>query len=156
MKAKVILLADDDADDVMLFKEALSEIDSSITCYTAENGEEALKLISGLLIDKPDVIFLDINMPLMNGWQFLSELKRDPFLEHIPVVMYSTSSYKSDIDKSFMLGAICFFVKPGSFRELKSILQIILSEGDETELIKKIQDFKDSRQVFGWDVSLPE
>ena len=83
-------LADDDEDDTSLFAEALMGIDSAIQFYSANNGRELLeKLKSGK--EEPQVIFLDINMPVMNGWQFLTALAEDPRLAGIPVIVLTAA-----------------------------------------------------------------
>ena len=119
------LLADDDSDDKTLFCEALSEIDPSIVCHTASDGKEALAILSEKQIKKPNIIFLDINMPVMDGWQCLGKLKEHTDHKDIPVIMYSTSSYQRDIDLALESGAFCFFTKPSDYRELRSILRLI-------------------------------
>jgi CheY-like chemotaxis protein len=124
MEQKIILLADDDRDDIEMFCEALEEIDNTVTCYWTINGEELLNKINGL-IDKPNLIFLDVNMPIMNGWGCLKALKEDKRYSDIPVIMISTSSHKEDIDAAISLGALCYFVKPNDFKDLIYVLQII-------------------------------
>lgn len=100
-----ILLVDDDLDDVDLFREALNEVDSLVNFHSAKNGLEALELLHSTQIITPDLIFLDINMPAMNGWRCLAELKNTPLLKQIPVVMYSTSATKMDEQRASGLGA---------------------------------------------------
>lgn len=126
MSEKIILLADDDWDDTEMFCEALAEIDTEIICLSAENGEEALKLLQKE--DKlPSVIFLDLNMPIMNGWECLKKIKAEERYAGIPIIMISTSSHKNDMETAENLGAICYFVKPTNFKDLKQILQFIAS-----------------------------
>lgn len=124
-REKIFLLADDDVDDVILFCEALREIDPSIQCYTAHDGKAALDLLDGGLTHLPDIIFLDINMPRMNGWQCLVKLKDSEKYQGIPVLMYSTSTNQKDADMAVDLGALCFFSKPNEFNELKKVLEVI-------------------------------
>jgi len=124
---KVFLLADDDADDVEMFHEALREIDSSITLYTAWDGKDALEKLNNKDLEQPQIIFLDINMPGMNGWQCLTILKSHVLFRHIPVIVYSTSSHQRNTDIALDLGALCFFTKPSDFSELKSILEVLMS-----------------------------
>lgn len=119
------LLADDDADDKTLFCEALSEIDPSIVCHTAADGKEALEILAEKQIKKPSLIFLDINMPVMDGWQCLGKIKENRDSKDIPVIMYSTSSYQRDIELALENGAFCFFTKPSDYRELRNILKLI-------------------------------
>src|SRR5204863_3105714 len=94
-----ILIVDDDPEDISLFCEAIHEIDSFFKCIAAKNGNEALQLLSKLA-KLPDYIFLDINMPGMNGFECLSEIKKNPKLENIPVVMHSSTLSKEEINKS--------------------------------------------------------
>lgn len=122
---KKFLLVDDDLDDTGLFSEALHEIDPYIVCYVDHNGRTAIdKLKRGEYL-LPDIIFIDINMPGMNGWQCLEELNRDLRFRDIPVIMYSTSSYSGDADRAIELGALCFFTKPSDYNLLRDILKTI-------------------------------
>ncbi|MDP5202314.1 response regulator [Flavobacterium sp. DG2-3] len=126
MSKKIILLADDDRDDTEMFCEALADIDENIICHCAENGDKALKMLKNE--DKiPGVVFLDLNMPILNGWECLKELKADERYKEIPVIMISTSSHKNDMDTAANLGAVCYFVKPNNFNDLKQVLQFITS-----------------------------
>ena len=120
------LLVDDDPDDRDLFCEALLEIDPKIVCYAASGGRNALANLKTGAISLPDIIFLDINMPGMNGWQILSFLKEDEESKDIPVIMYSTSSHPEDVEKAHSFGALCMFTKPPSFAELKKCLELVL------------------------------
>lgn len=135
------LLADDDADDKTLFCEALSEINPDIVCHTASDGKEALAILSEKQIKKPSIIFLDINMPVMDGWQCLGRIKQDDYNKDIPVIMYSTSSYQRDIELALESGAFCFFTKPSDYRELRNILRLIATTPVDS-LSDKMKDFK--------------
>jgi CheY-like chemotaxis protein len=119
---KTFALADDDIDDANLFQEALLEIDPGITVERASNGLELLDKMKSHDFHTPDIIFLDINMPEMNGWECLSQLKNDRQLKAIPVVMYSTSSNVYDRAKATKLGAVFFYTKPDTFQDLKKFL----------------------------------
>lgn len=121
MDKKIIILADDDRDDTEMFCEAIIEVDNNIICHCAENGKEAIDILNGLE-EKPELIFLDLNMPIMNGWECLEILKNDKRYQDIPVIMISTSSHKKDMDKAASLGCIGYFVKPNNFNDLKHIL----------------------------------
>ena len=135
------LLADDDADDAYLFCEALNQIVSGIECHTVENGLELFELLSRNNTDKPDVIFLDINMPIMNGWECLRKLKDSPNYKSIPTIMYSTSTAKKDIDMAYSLGAMIFLTKPEDFRELSEILEIVATSSQDS-LLSQLKGFK--------------
>lgn len=126
MKANnIFLLVDDDGDDRHLFTEAAGLIQPQITCYVSENGKQAIELLSDLSKQLPHVIFLDVNMPVMNGWNCLKELKSNERLKDIPVIMYSTTSHQREVDIACEMGAHCFCVKPEKFTLLKQILEVI-------------------------------
>ncbi len=116
-----ILYADDDFDDRVLFAEAFLEISPSVSCLTVCDGKELL-LALGSATKLPDVIFLDINMPVMDGRECLIALKRDRRLRTIPVVIYSTTSNQSEINSFYQLGASLFVRKPRSYPELREDL----------------------------------
>lgn len=107
--AKKILLIDDDPDDRDLFCEAIEEIALEIVCNTAPNGQKALANLNDKEIEKPDIIFLDVNMPVMNGWQCISLLQKEEAYKNIPVIMYSTSSHPEDNSKSTGVWRPVFF-----------------------------------------------
>ncbi|MBL7699530.1 MAG: response regulator [Chitinophagaceae bacterium] len=121
-------IVDDDTDDQDLFIEAVNEVDSSIECLSASNCEEALDLLKNRKMPMPDMIFLDLNMPRLNGKQCLAELKREAHLRDIPVIIYSTSSEKRDIDETARLGAAHFLTKPNKFEELCKALSFVVSK----------------------------
>jgi CheY-like chemotaxis protein len=123
---KKILIVDDDSDDNGLFTEALATVEPDIVCYSAADGQEALEKLDAKVIEPPDIIFMDINMPIMNGWQCLTRLKSVHHYKDIPVIMYSTSSSKRDKDLAKDLGAICFFTKLHDFKKLIKMLEIVV------------------------------
>jgi CheY-like chemotaxis protein len=120
-----LLYVDDDAEDREIFCEALSQIDSSILCVTASDGEEGLAKLA-LLLNQPDFIFLDLNMPRMNGKEMLVELKKSDRFRNIPVVIYSTSLLKHDVEVLNELGADLCMEKPSDMTLLQNKLRAIL------------------------------
>jgi len=115
-----ILQIDDDSDDCELFMEALEAVSSAK--YTAiYNPVEALRKLIQQEIE-PDVIFLDLNMPVMSGLEFLTEIKKEPNLKEIPVIIFSTSQLDDIIHEAKEYGAEDFISKPSDFNELKKIL----------------------------------
>jgi len=131
------VVVDDDPDDVELFLEAISEISQTAICLSARDGRDLLnKLESGEIIN-PDIIFLDVNMPDMNGWECLMNLKKHATFKSLPVIMYSTSSAKKDAEKALELGALGFYEKPTNFLMLKEFLKILTITTDLNE--KSIQ-----------------
>jgi CheY-like chemotaxis protein len=130
---KHIVLADDDSDDRELFIEAISEIDPDSVVTTVDDGDKLmleLKTIKAI----PDLIFLDVNMPRKSGKECVAEIKRDPRLKQVPIVIYSTTLNKKDIDDAWNSGALCFMRKPDSYTKLKSILgEIVTADFREAE-----------------------
>lgn len=123
---KSVLLVDDDLEDQEIFIDALKEIDHSIQCLCASNSEDVLKVLEGNIASKPDLLFLDLNMPRLNGKQLLAELKRNSRFADIPVVMYSTHFEEKDIAEIGKLGAAHHLIKPSKFSELCNSLNAIL------------------------------
>jgi CheY-like chemotaxis protein len=122
----IVLNVDDDLEDSEFFSDALRKIDPSITCLIAGSGMEALTLLQEQM-PLPDYIFLDINMPGMDGKQCLKALKSTPRLEAIPVVMYSTSTNTREIRECYKLGAEDFLIKPHSYDKLVNDLLSIFA-----------------------------
>src|SRR5688572_18668670 len=123
-----VLIIDDDEDDRDLFCEVVHDIEPSIHCILARDGQEALL---GLRMDefpKPNLIFLDLNMPRLNGVQCLRELKSDRSLQSIPVVIYTTSKIKEHKDECIQLGAADFITKPTSFAELRKLVADVINK----------------------------
>lgn len=119
-----IILADDDEDDQIFFKEAMSETVSSVTVNTASDGMELMSMLSDTL---PDAIFLDLNMPFKNGQECLSEIKTHKQYKNIPVVIYSTSANIDQINSTFKAGANLYIPKPDSYLKLKIILKKVFT-----------------------------
>ena len=119
-----ILNVDDDLEDIEIFCDAVSEIDPSIICLVAKSADEALQILNSD-IELPEYIFLDINMPKVDGNACLREIKKDGRLNKITVIMYSTHTRKTDIETYKELNA-GFLVKQNSFnglvRELRKVL----------------------------------
>lgn len=125
MSINKILYVDDDADDRLFFSDAIHEIDEKIECTEAVNGEDALQYLIGTSI-LPDILFLDINMPKMNGFELMQRLNADSLLQTIPVIVISTSNIQSDRERLLSLGVDDFIVKPSSSGVLlKEISRVI-------------------------------
>jgi CheY-like chemotaxis protein len=119
---KNIMLIDDDPDDQEIFSDALKNVGPTIEASIFNNAIEALKYLetTGIL---PDCIFLDLNLPMMNGKQFLELIKKSEKLKNIPVIIYSTSKYDPDVNETFSLQAEMFIQKPSLFHEICEILR---------------------------------
>ena len=118
-------IVDDDIDDQQFLIEALVENDPSCRYFTAFNGQEAITNLTDAVIPIPDVIFLDLNMPLLNGRDCLAALKRSPSLQHIPIIIYSTTSNRKEIQEIMELGASYFLTKKPGFKELREEISSI-------------------------------
>lgn len=126
MPFQTLLLIDDDEDDQEIFITAAGEVSSGVSCMAFHDAREALDKLSRREID-PDIIFLDLNMPIMDGHQFLAEIKKNPALKNIPIIIFSTSSHPNTIQTVKALGAHDFITKPGLYDELVNILRPILT-----------------------------
>lgn len=124
---KKIYYADDDPDDILLFQDVLEEIGLSVDITIAENGIILLEKLHAAN-QFPDVIFMDLNMPLKNGFQCLQEIKEHPEFKSIPVIILSTSSTLDNIEKSYKLGAFQYIQKPTQYTHLKVSIQKCLAK----------------------------
>ena len=126
MKSFIFYIIDDDRDDQDYLITVLKEIDPHSQCYTALNGQEGLRKLEKHLIPIPSIIFLDLNMPRINGRQFLLALKKNPQLQNICTVVYSTSNTQKDIEETKQLGASFYLEKQPDYSILKEELEKIL------------------------------
>ena len=125
-------MADDDADDRLLAKDALNECRLANDLHFVENGEELLDYLHrrnrfAQLADspRPGLILLDLNMPKKDGREALKEIKADPELRKIPVVVLTTSKADTDIGRIYALGANSFIAKPVSFDSLVNVMKVL-------------------------------
>src|SRR5688500_8329023 len=121
-----ILLADDDVIDRELFLEGLNGVDVPYTVDQVSNGQEVLNYLETCKNQFPDFIFLDLNMPIMDGREVLTQLKTSEKYKSIPIFILSTSSAHHDVVASYKAGANLFLVKPSEFDLLTSTLQNIV------------------------------
>lgn len=126
MPYRNIVLIDDDEDDQEIFRTAVQDIAHSINCTTFFDASQALVKLGEMAV-APDVIFLDMNMPIMNGQQFLTLIKKNIELKNIPVIVFTTSSDPNTIRETKELGAHDFITKPASFGEVINLLRPLLS-----------------------------
>lgn len=125
MRYQNILLIDDDVEDQEIFNGALKKISVSLKCFCLTSAKDALhKLVTNQL--SPDVIFLDLNMPIMSGQEFLMKIKTIDILSSIPIIIFSTSSNQSTIAATKALGATSFITKPDRFDDLVDVLNPLL------------------------------
>ena len=117
-----ILLADDDIDDCLFFKDALEALPISTKLKTVHDGDQLLDYLTANEEQPPHVLFLDINMPRKNGFECLSEIKQNPKLKDLPVVMFSTSGEQDKINILFKTGADVYIKKPANFAQLVQVI----------------------------------
>ena|ERR1700676_2630803 len=127
-KPITILLVDDDADDRMLFIEAVNEFDNNIACISASDGLEALHYLNNEANLLPDFIFLDLRMPGLSGQKCLEEIKKVSRLKIVPVIVYTTSRDVEESIKLKEMGASHFMSKPTSPEEVYYMVSLVLSE----------------------------
>jgi len=118
-----IILAEDDKDDQDIFMEAVNATNVPSDVTTVENGQELIDILKDRTEPKPDIVFIDINMPVKGGKEALAEIKSDQELKDIPAVMLSTSNHQKDIEDTFNSGANLYIQKPNSFASLILILK---------------------------------
>jgi CheY-like chemotaxis protein len=144
----VVLYVDNDPDDVEFFREAVMSIVPGCTCLTAGNGQAALEILKQV---KPDVVFLDVNMPVMDGKETLKALKRDARLSAIPVHILSTTTSRQEHDIFLKLGATSCLAKPTTFSGLRSLIRPVLIEltTNNTALCNEQRTTAPSRRLAG-------
>ena len=120
-----VMLADDDEDDREIFLEAMAQIAPHVNVSVSEDGRRLMNSLYKKDAELPDIIFLDLNMPLKSGHECLREIRSNEAFKSIPVIIYSTSDNKEHIEDSFLHGANFYFPKPGSFPELKTMMRKI-------------------------------
>jgi len=124
-----ILLVEDNPGDVRLTREALKEGKVLNTLYVAEDGVFALEFLrkEGRFADmpRPDIIFLDLNLPRKDGREVLAEIKSDPTLRSIPVVILTTSKAEEDIVRTYDLHANCYITKPVDLEQFITVVQSV-------------------------------
>jgi CheY-like chemotaxis protein len=117
-----LLLADDDIDDCIFFKDALEELPLSATLSTVNDGVQLMNYLSAKSNDLPDVLFLDLNMPRKSGFECLSEIKLIDKLKALPVIIFSTSLNLEVVNLLFQKGAHYYICKPGDYDKLKKVI----------------------------------
>ncbi len=135
-----ILLADDDEDDTFLFQEALSQIQVKANLITAENGMELMKKLTSAE-QTPDLIFLDMNMPVKNGLECLTEIRENDKFKETPVLILSTSIAENLLESAHKGGANLYIQKPTSFASLISIIETCILRKSEFVFTPPLEQF---------------
>jgi CheY-like chemotaxis protein len=123
--SRPVLLVEDDAIDAMTVRRAFKDLKVTNPLVHATNGEEALAFLRDEKNDRPCLILLDLNMPKMNGIEFLAVAKTDPALKKIPVVVLTTSGEERDIAESFRQSVAGYVIKPVDYRNFVSAVRTI-------------------------------
>ncbi len=121
-----IVLADDDEDDRLLFKEAIEDLKIKTKLSLFSDGKELMDFLALPNIVLPHIVFLDLNMPKKNGMQCLKEIRMNSALNQVSVAIYSTSSSEYDIEQTFVNGANIYLNKPNNFRKLQEAVEKVL------------------------------
>src|SRR4051812_22592612 len=121
ISTKHILVVDDDDDDRLIFSESVEEVNRGLKISEASGGKQAIKMLETMTV--PDVIFLDLNMPVFNGFDCLKNFKSQQHTRDIPVVIYSTTTDNFFIEKAYDGGANLFISKPHCDKDLVIILE---------------------------------
>lgn len=122
-----IILADDDEDDRMFFTDAFDEIKIKTKVQTCNDGVELMNYLNKDDNILPNILFLDLNMPMKNGMECLLEIKADKRFDDIVIAIYSTSSSEEHIEETFVNGANIYIKKPNDFNELKKVLSYVVT-----------------------------
>lgn len=121
-----LLLVEDELADALLFQDMLAEQDQDIVVHHVQNGQEALTyLTEAAARSRPQLIVLDLNMPIMNGHEFLERVKLLPDVRSIPVLVLSTSEHPTDIHRAYDQHISGYVVKPGNYQEYMHVLETI-------------------------------
>jgi CheY-like chemotaxis protein len=133
MRKRVILVADDSADDRLLVGEALAQAGVCCRVEMVADGQKALDYVRGAgeyqdrqRYPVPEVLLLDLKMPVKDGFQTLEEVKADDHWRLLPVVIFSASSLPADIEKAYRLGANAYLAKPSSLAELVTLMRTVV------------------------------
>lgn len=121
-----LLLVEDDGNDVELIRRGFKEFASGLELHVARNGKEAMALLSAAASSPPQLILTDINMPFVNGFEFLQWLKTKSDYRLTPVIVLSASDAPRDVARAYDLGAACYLVKPSTFEALTARLEALL------------------------------
>lgn len=121
-----IALADDDDDDRMIFGEAIEELAIKTKLSLFKDGQELMDYLNSTNDVLPNLVFLDLNMPIKNGMQCLHEIRQNPALKNLIIAIYSTSSSDKDIEATFVKGANIYINKPTNFNTLRNVIEKVL------------------------------
>lgn len=146
-RANNILLAEDDEDDRMMFKDVIQQIDQSLNLQTVSDGCELLTHLENLI---PDLLFLDLDMPIKNGLECLLSIKENRNLKNLPIVVVSSTTRPVNIQTAYEMGAHLFLIKPCAFNEyVATITSILQLDWNYPEKIKEHYFVNEQYSAFG-------
>lgn len=135
-----LLLADDDSDDREMFQEALSEVPIATKLTSVKDGEKLMQWLTQTTDNLPDLLFLDLNMPRKNGHECLEEIKKNPHLQSLLVIIFSTTVNPFNVDSLYNNGAHYYIQKPASFEHLIHVLEQMLSLPEEKKRVRPAKE----------------
>ncbi len=130
-----LLLIEDDAIETMKFQRALGKLDFKHTLTEATNGEEALEILNSAQ-ELPDIILLDLNMPRMNGIEFLGILKNHDKIKYLPTIILTTSENRDDLLECYNIGVSGYVIKPLKYEDYEAKIKTVLEYWNINELVK--------------------
>ena len=148
-KSKPVLLVEDDSINAMAVRRVFNDLRPPKLVVHSKNGEEALEYLSDDINEKPNLILLDLNMPGMNGIEFLKIIKGDSVLRSIPVVMLTTSDDERDIAECFDLNVAGYMIKPLDLELFQEIIRTVALYWSCSELPKEQDDYKLHKVLTG-------
>jgi len=128
VKPSLVVIADDDPDDCLMIREAFEDQCANCTLCFVHDGEELMDFLHGQTCTIPDLLLLDLNMPLKDGRQSLHEIKSDPRLQVLPTVVMTTSSDQDDLDFCQQRGANGYIVKPRKYSDLLDVVESLTKQ----------------------------
>ncbi len=134
VKSPYILYIEDDELEIIKFRLSFESLQSTYSLQSCINGEEGLNFLNDNKHNLPSFIILDLNMPIMNGFEFLEKIKSDVNYKRIPVIIFSSSSNESDVVYSYDLQVAGYFVKP-------------FNTGDYNQVVKKINHYWEKSEL---------
>jgi CheY-like chemotaxis protein len=120
-----IVMADDDEDDREMFKDALISVNENVRFTVVNNGVKLMELLQKIQSNLPDIIFLDLNMPIKSGMECIHEIKNNKTFAVVPLVIYSTSNFIDHIEATYEKGADLYIQKPNTFSGIQKVIRKI-------------------------------
>ncbi len=120
-QGRIILIADDDIDDQEMISDSFRDIDPNCKVEVVSNGQQAISRLENNSLPGPCLVVLDLNMPILDGMETLSRIRKNPSFQNIPIVVFTTSNSKESRKQSLTLGAMDYIVKPNDYLGLMDV-----------------------------------